>query len=102
MRNYFAQLVSWMTYDSHYESQVMDSLDRSVNRIIADSSRLKEENSESFFTIAELRKQLADTETDRLKWKRESEVSNLHLAGERRSNAALKGQITKLKGARRG
>lgn len=70
----------------------------SLRDIDAGLNNLKDENSESFFEIAALRKQLAETETDRLQWKREAEVSRLHLAGERRSNAALRGQITKLKG----
>lgn len=55
-----------------------------------------------FLDMAELRKKLAECETGRLYWKREATVANLHLAGEKRSNAALKGQITKLKGPKHG
>lgn len=69
-----------------------------IGHFHSEVKRLEEDDSESFFTIAALRKQLAETETDRLQWKREAEVARLHLAGERRSNAALRGQITKLKG----
>ena len=98
------RLVEWLTGESEIV-EVESRLQNVGAGILALQDRcanVEDENSEYFFTVASLRKQLAETETDRLYWKREATVANLHLAGERRSNASLKGQITKLKGAHRG
>jgi hypothetical protein len=73
------------------------SIERGIKGLQDAVKTCEEDHSECFFTIADLRKRVAELETSLMESRRDCEIARLHLGSEMRSNSSLRGQITKLK-----